>query len=319
MFDLLQPLEDVQENQELWFKAEMTHRQFASLSHKLLNSDIENEIINLEFFVKRLEKAKNLNLDDVEKCLKNSWNTENVLIQNKSIIENTGQSFAMQWAFPQAYYSTFGSLLAHFKALGYTQESHTAVLKNFSSLVEQNKFPESICFYCTGAKNNFSYVNIVKPNDVASIEFDITDIKTIDNQICQFLKATREIKLDDKAPDLKFKNGKGQRRKKLTQSMWQQVSNALGHTTIMDLLYRKRIKANYQDIDTFSSSHFKGLEVLVNLSAVVSRLNLINETYIAKAIGIDNYEAMLNRHLKKVNNVTVKTRFETIKIIINAT
>lgn len=101
--------------------------------------------------------------------------------------------------------------------------------------------------------------------------------------------------------------------------MWQQVSNALGHTTIMDLLYRKRIKANYQDIDTFSSSQFKGLEVLTNLSAVVSRLNLINETYIAKAVGLGNYEAMLERHLKKANNDIVKTRFETTKTIINAT
>lgn len=297
----------------------MTHRQFASLSHKLVSADIENEILNLNFFVNKLEKAKNLNLDEVEKWLKNSWNTENVLIQNKSIIENTGQSFAMQWAFPQAYYSTFGSLLAHFKALGYTQESHTAVLKNFSSLVEQNKFPESICFYCTGGKRNYGFVNIVKPNDVAPMDFDTENIKTVDNHICQFLKATREIKLDDKAPDLKFKNGKGQKRKKLSPAMWQQVSNALGHTTIMDLLYRKRIKANYQDIDTFSSSQFKGVEVLTNLSSVVGRLNLINETYIAKAIGIDNYEAMLNRHLKKVNNETVKMRFETTKTIINAT
>lgn len=319
MFDFGQIIADSQENQELWFRAEMTHRQFASLSHKLVAADIENEIINLDFFVNKLEKGKNAKLDEIEKWLKNSWNTENVLIQNKSIIENTGQSFAMQWAFPQAYYSTFGSLLAHFKALGYTQESHTAVLKNFAILVEQNKFPESICFYCTGSKKNYGFVNIVKPKDISPMDFDTNNIKTIDNHICQFLKATREIKLEDKAPDLKFKNKKGQRRKKLSPSMWLQVSNSLGHTTIMDLLYRKRIKANYQDIDTFSSPQFKGIEVLTNLSLVVSRLNLINETYVAKAIGLDNYEAMLNRHLKNVNNSAVKTRLETTKTIINST
>jgi hypothetical protein len=313
-----QILVDARENQELWFRAEMTHRQFASISHKLSSADIKNEIIKLDFFVNRLEKAKNLNLDEVEKWLKNSWNTENVLIQNKSIIENTGQSFAIQWAFPQAYYSTFGSLLAHFKALGYTQESHSAVLKNFSSLVEQNKYPESICFYCTGGKKTYEFVNIQKPNDIASMDFDTKNILTIDNHICQFLKSTREIKLDDKAPQFKFKNGKGQRRKKLSPAMWQQVSNALGHTTIMDLLYRKRIKANYQDIDTFYSAQFKGLEVLTNLITIVSKLNLINETYIAKAIGLDNYEVMLNRHLKKVNNETIKARLETTTAIINA-
>ena len=319
MFDFGQLLAEAQENEGLWFRAEMTHRQFSSLSHKLVTSDIENEIVNLDFFINRLEKAKNLKLEEVEKWLKNSWNTENVLIQNKSIIENTGQSFAMQWAFPQAYYSTFGSLLAHFKALGYTQESHTAVIKNFAVLVEQNKLPESVCFYCTGGKNNIDYINIANPNDVASMEFDTDNIKTIDNHICQFLKSTREIKLDEKAIDMKLKNKPGQKRKNLNSAKWQRVSEATGHTTIMDLLYRKRIKANYQDIETFSSTQFKGLEVLTNISLVVGRLNLINETYIAKAVGLDFYQSMLNRHLKNVKNETVEERFETIKSIVSAT
>lgn len=308
---------DKKMNEELWYKAEMTHRQFASLSQKLNNCDIENEIINLNFFKNKIVKSKKLNLDEVERWLKNSWNTENVLNQNKSIIDNTGQSFAMQWAFPQAYYSVFGSLLAHFKALGYTQESHTSVIKNFALLIDENKLPQSISFYCTGPKNNYSFGNINKPNDMTSIEFDSNNINTIDNHICQFLKATREIKLIEKAPDLKFKNKKGQKRKKLSPLMWQQVSDSLGHTTIMDLLYRKRIKANYQDIDTFSSIHFKGHEVLSNLGIIVNRLNLINEAYIAKAIGIGKYQEMLNRHLIIVTNNPVKMRFEAIKNILN--
>jgi hypothetical protein len=319
MFDFGQLLAEVKENEELWFRAEMTHHQFASLSHKLVNTDIENEIANLDFFINRLEKAKHLKIEEVEKWLKNSWNTETVLLQNKSIIENTGQSFAMQWAFPQAYYSTFGSLLAHYKALGYTQESHTAVMKNFAVLAEQNKLPESVCFYCTGGNKNISYINIKKPDDLASMAFDTDDTKTIDNQICQFLKSTREIKLDEKAIDMKLKNRPGQKRKNLNSAKWQKVSEAIGHTTVMDLLYRKRIKANYQDIETFSSNQFKGLEVLANLSSVVGRLNLINEVYIAKAVGLTAYQSMLDRHLKNVTNVTVKSRFDTIKIILGAT
>jgi hypothetical protein len=308
---------DKTRNEELWFKAEMTHRQFASLAQKLNDCDIENEIINLSFFKNKIVKSKKLNLEEVEKWLKNSWNTENVLNQNKSIIDNTGQSFAMQWAFPQAYYSIFGSLLAHFKALGYPQESHSSVIKNFAHLIEENKFPKSISFYCTGPKNKYVFGNINKPYDLTPIEFDSNNIDTIDNHICQFLKATREIKLIEKAPDLKFKNKKGQKRKKLSPLMWKQVSDSLGHTTIMDLLYRKRIKANYQDIDTFSSIHFKGIEVLSNLGIIVNRLNLINEVYISKAIGIVKYQEMLDRHLIRVTDDPVKMRFETIKNILN--
>jgi hypothetical protein len=83
-------------------------------------------------------------------------------------------------------------------------------------------------------------------------------------------------------------------------------------------LYRKRIKANYQDIETFSSIHFKGIEVLNNLCAIVNRLNLVNETYTAKAIGIEQYEEILQRHLMKVTNSSVEERFKTIKSIITA-
>jgi len=308
---------DRKNNEELLYKAEMTHRQFASLSQKLNNCDIENEIINLTFFNNKIVKSKKINLDEVEKWLKNSWNTENVMNQNKSIIDNTGQSFAMQWAFPQAYYSVFGSILAHFRALGYPQESHTSVIKHFAKLIEEKKFPESISLYCTGPKNNYSFENINKPNDLTSIEFDSNDINTIDNHICQFLKATREIKLIEKAPDLKFKNKKGQKRKKLSPLMWQEVSDSIGHTTIIDLLYRKRIKANYQDIDTFSSVHFKGIEVLSNLGIIVNGINLINEVYIAKAIGIGQYQEMLNRHLIRVTNDPAKMRFKAINNIFN--
>lgn len=310
---------DSVESKNLFFKVEMTHRQFASLAHKLNNADIENEIINLNFFNDRLEQGKNIDLIEVEKWLKNSWNTENVLGHNRITIENTGLSFSMQWAFPQAYYSVYGSLLAQFKSLGYTQESHTAVLKHFGDLLEQNKYPESVSFFCKGNKLKYEYFNIIKPSDLISIDFNLEREETISNQICQFLKSTRELKLEDKASDLKFKTKKGNKRKKLNPAMWNQVSSSVGNTTILDLLYRKRIKANYQDIDTFSSNQFKGIEVLENLCSIVNRLNLINEIYVAKAIGLEVYKSMLDRHLAKIDNVTVKNRFLTVENIIKAT
>jgi hypothetical protein len=111
---------------ELWFKAEMTHCQFLALAHKLDSADIENEIYNLDYW-NRINRSQKSNIQDIEKWLINSWNTENVLDSNHVVIENTGQSFALQWAFTLAYYSCFGNLLAHFKAIGHTELSHTAV------------------------------------------------------------------------------------------------------------------------------------------------------------------------------------------------
>ncbi len=129
-FRLKTPEEESAEKQ-LWFRAEMTHRQFKALAHKLNDADIENEIINLNYFTNQLSVAQNIELDIVEMWLKNSWNTENVLFHNKNVIQDTGQSFSMQWAFPQAYYSAFSSILAYYKSVGFTQMSHTAVLKGF--------------------------------------------------------------------------------------------------------------------------------------------------------------------------------------------
>ncbi len=143
-------------------------------------------------------------------------------------------------------------------------------------------------------------------------------LETIDNQICQFLKSTREVMSDNKAPKMKFKAKNGKPRKNLTPQMWEKVSDSIGYTTIMDLLYRKRIKANYLDIETFNAKEFKGEEVLSNLCSVINRLNLTHEAYIAKAIGIEEYEKMLKRHLEMVNNEIVQSRFETIKTIIDS-
>ena len=302
---------------ELWFKAEMTHRQFLALSHKLTTADLENEILNHDFWANKLSPAKHLNLLEVEKWLNNAWNTENVLIGNHNIIDNTGQSFALQWAFPQAYYSTFGTLLAHFKALGYTETSHTAVLKKFGQLVGDNKLPESVCFYSGGGMRQVTFHNLTKSVNVKPMEIDLSNNETIDNHICQFLKATREIKLTDKALGLKFKNKNGTDCKKLSSVHWQKVSDSVGHTTIMDLLYRKRIKANYQDIDTFTYEGFKGKEVLTNLNNIVNRLNLINEVYIAKAIGLIEFSKMCSKHLNKVNNQILTDRQQIIVSLLS--
>lgn len=303
---------------ELWYKAEMTHRQFLALSHKLTTADIENEILNHDFWANKLSPVLHLNLSEVEKWLNNAWNTENVLVGNHNIIDNTGQSFALQWAFPQAYYSTFGTLLAHFKALGYTETSHTAVLKKFGQLVGEGKLPESVCFYSNGSMRQVTYHNLIKSSNVKPMEIDINNQETIDNHICQFLKATREIKLTDKAPDFKFKNKKGKPRKNLSSTHWQRVSDTVGNTTIMDLLYRKRIKANYQDIDTFTYEGFKGKEVLTNLNNIVNRLNFVNEAYISKAIGLPEFTNMCERHLEKVDNPILLERQKIITSLMNA-
>lgn len=321
MIFLKEKTEDIKAERELWFKAEMTHRQILALSHKLENSDIENEIINLAFF-KKIIPAKTSDSNEIGKWLNNAWNTENILCSNHAIIDNSGQGFALQWAFPQAYYSVFGTLLAHFNALGYTEKSHTSVLRKFGQLTQENRLPESICFHTNGAKKDLTYHGIQKPENLQAIDLDIGNPKTIDNQICQFLKSTRDMKIAERAPDivknLKLKTASGAYKKKLSHSDWQKVSTSVGITSIMDILYRKRIKANYQDVDVFTYRKLKGKDVLHNLCNVVDRINLVNEIFVAKAVGIEKYSEIVKNHLKRTPNIALEKRFKIVVAVINA-
>ncbi|EAR11849.1 hypothetical protein PI23P_10967 [Polaribacter irgensii 23-P] len=103
-----------EKEKELWFRAEMNKRQFEAIGYRLINSDIENEIINNQYYLK-ISKSANYSNIEVVQWLKNSWNTERILFQNLDIIANTQQAFCMQWAFPQAYYAVFGNIIAMLK------------------------------------------------------------------------------------------------------------------------------------------------------------------------------------------------------------
>jgi hypothetical protein len=84
----------------LFYKAEMTYRQFKAIEHKLVNAEIENECLNLKY-LNDLEKKKEVDINDLKSWLANSWNTEQVLIHNEILFDDNN-SFALQWAFPPA-------------------------------------------------------------------------------------------------------------------------------------------------------------------------------------------------------------------------
>jgi hypothetical protein len=313
MFDVDEFFKGIEEDKKDFFRTEMTHNQFAALANVLEKDIIMQEILSLDYYQNKLKPALNLNIETVEKYLKNAWSTEYILSQNKLIIEKTGQAFAIQWAFPQAYYSVFTSTLSCFKSLGYTEESHASVLKKFSGLLTENKYPLSLSFSCKGTKKKPEFLNITCPNkSESSVEYNENNPDSVNKHICQFLKSTREHQLEEKSEKLKFKNKQGVVLKRLTESKWIEVSNTLHNITILDLLYRKRIKANYQDIDTFTSEKLKGKEILNNLIHIVECINMTNEVLIAKAIGVSEFERIKNNHLKVVENDILKKRFEFI-------
>lgn len=301
------------EEKELQFSAEMTQYQFEAIKCKLEEPTILTQLKNLDY-INNIRMSHTCDYSDVEKWLKNSWNTERLLRFTRDSFTGNSLSFSIQWAFPQIYYSTFSSILAYFRVVGYTERSHTAVIRKFGIQIDEGKYPTAISFRAFGGKNNINFNDINLTPGYDPIRFVCSDPNSVDNQICQFLRATRKIDLKNKKSDIKINrsNGRGYK-KNFNYDDWEVVSNRLGYTSLLSLLYRKRIKSNYRDIDTFLSEHLDAATLFNSIVYVVNIINLIHETFIIKGIDRIRYQQMLNR----IDYDFVRERYRIIDSILS--
>ncbi len=195
---------------------------------------------------------------------------------NEKYLEIDDNYFALQWSFPQAYYSVFMLTLAYMTLNGQNSKTHSGIINKFSEFVVNGKYPQSISFYCKGTKKNPEFVNIKKNPSSSTIEFYPSIRESCETQICQFLNSTRKILLDEKRNDknvaAKFKTNIGKRQKqklKLSEKEWLQIANMINETNILHLLYRKRIKSNYHEIDSFTYEHLKADQIHKSLIELV--------------------------------------------------
>ncbi|MEX0980486.1 MAG: hypothetical protein WD577_11935 [Bacteroidales bacterium] len=301
---------------ELQASAETNYKQFLAIATYFRHHKILEELCTLDYFNSRLKKSKAYSYNDVRKWLFNSWNTERILLLNSSLLELDNNYFILQWSFPQAYYAAFASTLAFFKTVGYTENSHSAVLRKFGCLVAENKYPPGISFYCDGTKSNPHYHNINFTAIQSAMELNIFCYNSVQDKICQFLKTTRKIQLELKREESgmkkKFLTKSGQQKKNLAESEWRQISKSLGYTTILNMLYRKRIKANYQDVETFNYEGIRSHQINKCLNNIVNNINLTHETMIYKAIGFEEYNEIYQAYGKGKNIEFLDKRFQMI-------
>lgn len=304
------------------YKAKMTLNQFIVLTKYIKSFDIVESVKSNTYF-QNIKLSKNASPENVKKWIFNGWNTERILRVNDEFLNIEDNYFALQWSFPQAYYSIFMLTLSFMKLNGQNTSSHSGIMNKYSEYIISGKYPKSLSFYCLGTKKNPTYHNIKKNNvpNSYSIEFEPDSIESCKTQIRQFLKATRKILLVEKRKDKniakKFKTGKGKNRRNkkiLSEKDWEIIAEKVKATNILHLLYRKRIKSNYQDIDSFTYEDLKADYIHKSLIGIVKKMNLVHEMYIYKMIGshkyIDFYEEykngndlnFLDKRIKLINN-----------------
>lgn len=302
------------------YGAEMTFKQFIALTNYLKFHDLIEETKSNSYF-NRVTIGKNINPDDVKKWIFNGWNTERILRANDKYLEIGDNYFALQWSFPQAYYSVFMLTLAYMTLNGQNTTSHAGIMDKFSEYAVQGKYPKAISFHCKGTKKNPEFIHISKYPSTTTLELDHQSKESCETQICQFLNSTRKILLDEKRNDKNvaktFITGKGKNKRqktKLSENEWQIVADKIKETNILHLLYRKRIKSNYREIDSFTYENLKADYIHKSLIGIVKSLNFVHEMYIYKMIGSDKYLEFyqeytkgreldfLDRRIEKINN-----------------
>lgn len=291
---------------EYQFEAEMTFKQFLALTNYFKFHDLVAETKN-NFYFKRVSVAKNIDPNSVKKWIFNGWNTERMLRATDKYLKIEENYFALQWSFPQAYYSVYMLTLAYLTLNGQNTNTHTGIMDKFSEFASSGKYPKAISFHCKGTKKNPEFINIQKFPSNSTLSLDHESKESCETQICQFLNATRQILLEEKRNDknvaILFTTGKGSRKKikkSLSEEDWKVIANKVKETNILHLLYRKRIKSNYKDIDSFNTESIRADYIHKSLIGIVKNLNLVHEMYICKMIGQETFSRFYEEYTKGI-------------------
>ncbi|MBC8349085.1 MAG: hypothetical protein H8E24_10770 [Verrucomicrobia bacterium] len=243
----------------------------------------------------RIRSKNQLDIPRIRQLLINSWNTERLLRSTSNNFSGPGSGFVAQWAFPQSYYAAFNSTLASFSALGFTERSHAAVRKKVSDLASHGALLGELNVVIDGGLKDLKTQGISSTiQDFHPSRWNGPDIEEVKRHLISFFRSTRKMHLEDKKPDLKIRTKDGKKLKKsFRYEDWERVSSALGKTSWLCLLYRKRIKSNYRDIDTFLSPRFETEAVLGGLVDFTNVFNLINEINIVNHLGSEELRSWI--------------------------
>jgi len=261
--------------------------------------------------------------ETVRKLLWNSWSTEYAYNLGTQVNNDDYYKFALHWNFPQAYYSVYLAMTAFHETQGIANDQHEKSIKLFGNSIKDNHYPNAISFHSSGLYEDFKYKNLETFKRFPKDYSGLTRIESLDEaqtQIASFLKSTRVKNAEHKreklaeAKDKKFLNGKGEFRKKFSKEHWDMIYQTIPVTTILNLMYRLRIKANYHDVETFIHADIDFRTFHECLGGIIDYLNFVHESYIVKVIGNKEYEQILLKFPNHLNKTTSVRRYnEQIK------
>lgn len=267
------------------FKAMVTQNQFRAIAAKLNLGEIRDHLVAMPASCRNLSAKQS---EVIFKILLNGWNSEYCITALPKSIKDSQLFPFVQWLFPQAYYSISKIFDVFGLLTGQIHKNHSQTIKRFSEFIVALPL-SSLNYFVEGVKPELIFERLSCSRPASNARF-IGTLEDLDGHIGSFLKGTHEIKLEEKA----IQKRKEIKRKKLRPDDWRTVAQSVGRTTIIDLLYRKRLKSNYRNIDTYLDPNLDVNQLFKDVAKIVDALNMLVEGCISKKIGADTYSEIIS-------------------------
>jgi uncharacterized protein (UPF0332 family) len=296
----------LQDKQDKSKPAQVFLNHFSALCFHIENDPQAKALDRIRYFNDIREGSCKCDYDTLRKLLYNCWSTEYALRITANQDNNDFLGFAVQWALPQAYYSSYQSLNAFIQSTGATTSSHTGAIKKFAELVKHSKYPKTISFYCDGDYSNLQITHLPLKGAKSSSLSRVRTPEDAQGQIAMLLRGTRkelaeQLKKDKQNSTRPILTKDGKVAKSFNCSQWAEIIKPATMTTLFDFLYRLRLKANYSDVQMLIEAEIDFVEFHSCIHKIVNYINFIHEAYIAKSIGYEAFNELVMNFPKHPN------------------
>ena len=313
--------EQQKEADETWRKsipAQVFLNYFFAINYHIQEQDDQlGGLQNLPYFRAHQAELTDADVAAITKLLHTCWSTEYALRATAELGDDNFLRNALHWTFPQAYHTILSGLQAFLYTTGVRSTNSSLIRREVGRLVVKNAYPRPVSFYAAGAYGDFSIHRLPLAGYKAGLHIASKEIDA-QAQIGQMLRTTRRLKAQwtraqvQANPNTAIRSQKtGKPLDKWTAAHWQQITWRLGYTTIFDLLGRLRISQTSREIERYVEADIDFRLFHASLLNIVSYLNGIHETYIAKALGVERYRQLVAELPAHLQSSFVQERLRT--------
>jgi len=271
----------------------------------------------------RIQGGKCPELPVVGRLLRHSWLSEiqlHVLSQDSPMLHYIGN-----WAPMYLYYAVYQSGRALLCAQGTTvSESHASTLRTLGNEVvtRSDLFPQPLKTFCSfdPKTTGLCYENTPDGCVIARVE-PLSNVTSDDfwSRYAMLLRTTHNERIERRVEDWKRKN----KRQRIPRTTNDEISSSVLPTTLFHVLYRLRIRSNYQEVDSFLAAiryHRDSRSFLAHLQVITWHCLLVLELLTAKHLGPRKYDKMIDGFRRydvaELSDKLANERYQLIKLVL---